>query len=244
MKRTLIPLFVVVLATTGFAQADYAVGRVVQEADQVKRATMRLAERTLNDVVTGFGNLRDEVRSAVLAQQIDGTATVLLELVRNRRPGRDVRDVAATLTELARQAPVFSAQPGWRQVQNAIADLNRALGSFWDWPGPPGPPPLPERPIIGRVTWRGMVDDRVQLAIRGRAIDVRTISGAAQRDGVFSFTSPLPSTPVEVEAVKVNGRGSVRVIQQPARANDFTAVIEIFDERSGADDYRLDIVWR
>jgi len=49
---------------------------------------------------------------------------------------------------------------------------------------------------------------------------------------------------VEVSVNKLSGRGTVRVLQQPSRANDFTAVIEIYDTGGGAQEYRLEIVWR
>jgi len=33
------------------------------------------------------------------------------------------------------------------------------------------------------------------------------------------------------------------VIQQPDRSNDFTAIVQISDPRSGADNYRVDVSW-
>jgi len=84
----------------------------------------------------------------------------------------------------------------------------------------------------------------VQLVIRGRTIETRTLSGAPHPDGIANFTSALPNLSVDVDANKLSGRGTVRVLQQPARANEFTAVIEIYDAQSGSQEYRLDIVWR
>jgi uncharacterized membrane protein len=46
-----------------------------------------------------------------------------------------------------------------------------------------------------------------------------------------------------VELKKLKGRGTVEVIQQPARSNDFTAVIQILDPKGGADEYEFEIVW-
>jgi hypothetical protein len=242
MKQLLLGAFLVSLTVMVAAQADYPFPRVGQEADQLKRATMRLAENALQDLVRSYNTSRNDIQHVMLAQEIDGAATVLVEMVRNRRPGWEVREVASQLTDLSRRAPSFGSQASlWRTVQNEIVDLNRALNMGFPGPGNPGPP---ERPIIGRVSWRGMVDDRVQLVIRGRSIETRTISGAPYPDGATSFTSPLPNVGVDVDATKLNGRGTVRVLQQPARANDFTAVIEIYDANSGAQEYRLDIVWR
>jgi len=97
---------------------------------------------------------------------------------------------------------------------------------------------------IGRMEWRGRVDDRLQLSIRSRSVEQETVAGAANSKGAFTFTSALPSAAVEVSVNKLEGRGIVRVLQQPSRLNSYTAVIEINDNKGGADDYRLEVVWR
>lgn len=241
MKRSFLGALMVVAAATAFAQGDYVSSRIGPAADQLKRATSRLAERTLQNVMRSASNSRSQIQEASLAQHIDGSATLLVEMVRNRRPGVELRDVGAELSDLLRRAPASSPEAGlWRQVQTAAADFNRELGGSGRGQIP-GPSP---RPIIGRVSWRGTVDDRVQLAIRGKSIEVRTISGAPNRDGVANFTTAVPDGEVEVGVTKISGRGTVEVLQQPSRANDYTAVIEIYDAGSGAKEYRLDIFWR
>lgn len=96
----------------------------------------------------------------------------------------------------------------------------------------------------GRVFWRGTVDDKVQLVIRNDKVEERTISGQANPDGVYSFTTPLPDSPVNVNVAKKKGRGSSKVIQQPTADNDFTAIIEIYDNGGGAREYQLEISWK
>jgi hypothetical protein len=225
------------LSTIALAQADLVSPRLPQQADQVKRATARLADRTTLDLMRNFRNSRLEIQQALLARQIDASAGLLVEMVRNRRGLPELREVASELTDLAERAPGVSTQIAlWRSVRTEIADLNRELRI--------DTPNRPERPIIGRVSWRGRVDDRVQLVIRGRTVETRTITGSPNPAGAANFTSPLPNVPVEVSVTKVSGRGSVRILQQPARANDFTTVIEIYDNGSGAQEYRLDIFWR
>jgi hypothetical protein len=232
----------VYLATVGAsAQIDYNVSRATQRADQVKRATVRLADGTMQDLMRSMSNSRSDIQAALRAQQVDASATLLVELIRHKKPGQDLKEVAAELTELTRQLPSYSGQAGqWRTVQTAIADFNREL--FNTAPGPyPGPP---ERPIVGRVSWRGVVDDRVQLVIRGRSIETKTIEGKAFPDGVVNFTTAFPASVVAVDVTKLSGRGTVTVLQQPSRTNEFTAVIEIYDRASGEQEYRLDIFWR
>jgi len=238
MQRFLAAAALLATSVTGATQS-YVQTRVMDMADQLKRASVRLAERAVQDVVRNYTNTRSDLDQALLAQQIDGSATLLAEMARMRRPVNELRDVANELMTLSRRAPIsVSNSPTWRPVLQAITDINRELNN--SGPPPSGPPP---RPVIGRVAWRGTVDDRVQLVIRGRSLDVRTVTGAPQTDGTATFTSALPAGDVEVDVTKTSGRGSVRVLQQPSRANDYTAVIEIFDESGGAREYRLDIFW-
>ncbi len=98
--------------------------------------------------------------------------------------------------------------------------------------------------VLGRVFWRGNVDDRVHLVIQGSKLEHRTVSGKPQPDGVYSFTAALPQVPVTVEAIKKKGRGEIRVIQQPSGQNDFMAIVEIYDDDGGAKEYQLEIFWR
>jgi hypothetical protein len=98
--------------------------------------------------------------------------------------------------------------------------------------------------VRGRVFWRGMVDDRVQLSISGTTLEMETLSGNPYPEGVYSFTAELPEEPVVVRVNKRSGRGSVNVIQQPAELNGYTAIVEIHDPRGGAREYQLEIFWR
>ena len=95
----------------------------------------------------------------------------------------------------------------------------------------------------GKVFWRGMVDDKVQLVIKGLTVETKTVSGRAMEAGDFSFTTPLPRENVKVSALRKDGRGTVAVVQQPDSSNDFTAIVEITDSRGGAADHLIEISW-
>lgn len=95
----------------------------------------------------------------------------------------------------------------------------------------------------GKVFWRGMVDDKVQLVIKGLTVETKTVSGRAMEAGDFSFTAPLPRDNVKVSALRKDGRGTVAVVQQPDSSNDFTAIVEISDTRGGAADHLIEISW-
>ena len=96
----------------------------------------------------------------------------------------------------------------------------------------------------GKVFWRGMVDAKVYLTIQDSTLKTVTMEGSAQPDGVSSFTSSLPRKNVSVGVNKTKGRGTATVIQQPTRENDFTAIVEIIDDKSGAKEYQLEIFWK
>lgn len=95
----------------------------------------------------------------------------------------------------------------------------------------------------GRVYWRGQVDDKLQITIQGLSVETKTLSGRAMAEGNFSFTAKLPDTDKTVSVTKVEGRGKVNVIQQPTSENNYTAIIEVHDDRGGASDYLLNIWW-
>jgi hypothetical protein len=97
----------------------------------------------------------------------------------------------------------------------------------------------------GKVFWRGNVDDKLHLVIRGTSLEHRTVSGQVQPDGMFSFTTPLPQQAVTVSVPRFEGRSKkITVVQQPSAENQFTAIVEIVDEGAGARDYFLEIAWR
>ncbi len=96
----------------------------------------------------------------------------------------------------------------------------------------------------GKIEWRGTVDDRVQLVIRGRNLRVRTVSGQRYGNGSTSFSSPLPSRrDFNVNVKKRDGRGNVYVVQQPNRRNNYTAIVQIEDLKGKSDNYRVEITW-
>ena len=101
-----------------------------------------------------------------------------------------------------------------------------------------------DEPASGMLEWRGRVDDRLQLVIRGRSIQERTLSGTAMERGRATFASGLPAQPVRVSVRSLAGRAYVQVVQQPTRQNNYTAIVEIDDAARGAQEQRLQVIWR
>lgn len=211
----------------------------------LKRQTVDLVDRTSEDLRRNYNNSRSNIEAAFLAQQLDASVGLFDQMVRDNKRATELRDAAAILSDLARRAPGYGANSTlWRDAQNSVSDINRELGG--NGGGNTGnPPPTDNRPIVGRAYWRGTVDNVVRVSIQGKNLFTQTISGRDYGEGSFSFTAPLPpENDSQVGIDKKSGRGNVAVIQQPNRANNYTAIIEIRDSDSGAKEYNLEIYWR
>lgn len=95
----------------------------------------------------------------------------------------------------------------------------------------------------GGVRWRGRVDQTANIVISGNDVQTLNISGNGVSGVTFDINGYLAQRPGSVNVRKRNGRGTVTIIQQPNRSNDFTAIVQIFDPGSGADNYEVDITW-
>lgn len=224
--------------------AEFASRRLETAAGELKRQTVDLVDRTSENLRRGVPNTRGDIEEAFVAHQLDASAGLFQQMVRDNRRAGELREAASILSDLVRRGPTFGSNSFlWRSAGEAVGNINRELGSptggNQDGGGNSG-----TRPIVGRVYWRGTVDDRIQLVIRDRQIETRTVAGRAYPEGTFSFTAALPQRDASVGITKMQGRGNVRVLQQPSSANNYTAIIEIADSDGGAREYRLDIFWR
>jgi hypothetical protein len=95
----------------------------------------------------------------------------------------------------------------------------------------------------GTAYWNGRVDDRVNLILHGSTISAQDLSGYATQTTYQNVSGMLPRRAATVSARKTDGRGSVSVIQQPNRSNDFTAIVQVYDPKGGARDYKVEITW-
>ncbi len=93
------------------------------------------------------------------------------------------------------------------------------------------------------VRFTGVIDDVVDLRIQGRRVEVVERSGGRTRDVRSTFDGVLPSQPVTVQIARADGRGNVRVVQQPSRQNGYTAIVRVEDRSGGAARYDLNVRW-
>ncbi len=249
MKKFILFALLSLAAFSFSAQAqtpNYRSTRLDELSNQLKRQTVDIADRASNDLRRGYNNSRADLEAAFLAQQLDASAGFFQQMARDNRSANELRDAASILSDLARRAPGYASNGNlWRSAQNTIGDISRELGGYNNGGGSTGGDgDNNQTPVAGRAFWRGMVDNETQLVIRGSNIEARIIMGNSYPDGNYSFTSPLPTRKKNVEVIKIKGRGDVRVLQQPTRDNDFTAVVQINDRDRGAKEYQLEIFWR
>ena len=94
-----------------------------------------------------------------------------------------------------------------------------------------------------RFEWRGRVDGAEDILIRGRSVRVDHLGAKPIQYQDYRFSAPLPARAVEVELHPIEGRGTVRLMEQPSKRNDYTVVVRIEDRRGGASDYEFEVVW-
>lgn len=242
-------IFFVLFAVPFFAVSTYAQRsyRLQDLASQLQRNADDLASQAYSDFSRRSSNSRTDIDALMSAQQISASASIFSRLVNDNRRSSELRDAANAVNDLTRRLPYGTSNYQLRDLQRTLDDISREIGNSgggFNSGNDGGGGSNENRPIVGNLTWTGIVDDVVQLKIRGSSVEVKAISGRDVSNANYNFTSPLPNRRVDVEIDKKKGRGNVRVLQQPRRENDFTTVIEIKDTSGGARDYELEIYWR
>ena len=92
--------------------------------------------------------------------------------------------------------------------------------------------------------WAGRVDGETRVFMRGNDVWAQDLSGRDNRLGRARVSRTLPARAGQVRVQRVDGRGDVRVIQQPSSRNNYTAVISIRDDGRRADRYRFAAYWQ
>jgi hypothetical protein len=95
----------------------------------------------------------------------------------------------------------------------------------------------------GRCTIEVSVDGSAEVEVSGDMGLLTTISGQPADWRRFQCNAPLPSNPVDFRFVRIGGRGSMRLIQEP-RSTGGRAVIHIDDPQRSRAIYTLDLQWR
>jgi len=220
--------------TAGAANLELLAERLAQSAQLLATSSYRgFSDRDRGDP--------EDVEALFLARQFRAGARLFRQMVREQRPDSELRESAAILRSQARNSSRFSF--GRREWQDMIRTLDEILRDLGTDRRSEAVDSLSVGGSAGRLRWRGRVDDEVEIRVQGSTATPRVINGSKVDNPSFSFTSALPASEVTVNVKKLNGRGDVKVIQQPSRENNFTAVVGILDKKAKSDTYEFDLTW-
>jgi len=216
-----------------------------QSATQLAAEATSFAEFTYTDYGRAFRS--GGVDAVMVAHQFSSGAQLFNRMVNDRRRNQDLREAFQLLQNSWRSTNRAELRDRrGNNIEGLMSRIARELNAGDSGGIDPLPRPLPDQGgsgRIGRMTWRGTVDDDVRIKVRGGSADVETIGGTPYHDAVTNFTNSLPPRRTSVSVVKRRGRGEIFVEQQPSRENDFTAVVRIRDSRGGASEYEFDLSW-
>lgn len=94
------------------------------------------------------------------------------------------------------------------------------------------------------MRWTGTVDRDIRITMRGTSADYTVASGAYPRSVQATVMRALPRRDGYLEVFLRQGRGTVQVIQQPTRYNNWTAIVRVFDTPGSYGYYDFDLIWR
>ncbi|MCB1024470.1 MAG: hypothetical protein KDB79_08770 [Acidobacteria bacterium] len=96
----------------------------------------------------------------------------------------------------------------------------------------------------GTMIWTGRVDQRVNIVIQGNTVRTQTVAGSNLGNGTHTMSGTIPRREADATVRKLDGRGSVNVIQQPNRVNNYTTIVQVYDGNGGAENYRFEVTWQ
>lgn len=100
------------------------------------------------------------------------------------------------------------------------------------------------RAADGRCVIRVRLDDESDVELRGDRVLLRTITGRPGRDDGSECSQPLPAGGFTKFAFRgIDGRGEVRLVQEPRLGNQWTAIVAIRDKKGGDEGYTFELSW-
>jgi hypothetical protein len=97
---------------------------------------------------------------------------------------------------------------------------------------------------IESFRWRGEVDGIDDILVRGSQVKIEHVSALPIQSQDHRFSAPLPFAEVDVQLQVVKGRGSIRILEQPSKRNQYTAVVRVDDQdHSGSERYEFELSW-
>jgi hypothetical protein len=87
------------------------------------------------------------------------------------------------------------------------------------------------------------VDEEAIVSCQAKSCVSSAGQGAPVTNERFKFSRPLPDRDVDVKLDQAQGRGQIRLVEQPRQRNHYTARVSIRDPQNGAAEYSFTLVW-
>ena len=95
-----------------------------------------------------------------------------------------------------------------------------------------------------KLAWSGRVDEEAIISCQDKTCISKVDRGGPVADERFKFTRPLPHGDVAVTLDDHEGRGEIRLVEQPRENNNYTARVSIHDPQSGSGEYSFTLSWK
>ena len=95
-----------------------------------------------------------------------------------------------------------------------------------------------------KLVWSGRVDEEAIVSCRDKTCSSTTDLGAPVAAEHFKFSRPLPRRDVEVTLEDTEGRGDIRLVEQPRESNNYTTRVSIRDAPKGFGEYSFTLAWK
>ena len=93
------------------------------------------------------------------------------------------------------------------------------------------------------IAWTGRVAGTAVINCHQQSCVSSVEQGVPVAEEHFKFSRPLPDRDSDVRLEDPEGRGVVRLIEQPRQRNNYTARVSIHDPEGGAGEYSFRLVW-
>ncbi len=123
----------------------------------------------------------------------------------------------------------------------SLAFFWQAAGGFFDFPPTRGSSGLDRGE---RLTWSGRVDGEAVVECRAESCEASVTVGQPVVRDRYQFSRPLARQNVQVSLEETDGRGEIRLLEQPREQNDYTVRVLIRDPQGGAADYSFSLSWQ
>ena len=96
----------------------------------------------------------------------------------------------------------------------------------------------------GQCDIRLQVDNEVEVSVHRDTVSVRTISGRGAFDDGSECNAPLPDRDIQNFGFQVvDSRNDIRLLAEPSRRNDYSAIVRIRDTSGGQGRYHFRLTW-